>query len=91
MSVYVYNHFNITMPDGAKPWIMVADNEQELHEMAKKLDVTTFNGDGTNPFYIISKSKAKIARNLGAVYGDDVTKQFEFIKRVRKHFGIDND
>lgn len=84
MSVYVYNEFDIPLPDGSKPWLMCADTEQELHEMANKIGAKIFSDEGTNPFYIVSRTKAKLARSHGAIYGEKAKQAIHISGLIRK-------
>lgn len=84
MTVYVYNEFDYPTPDGSKPWLMCADTEEELHVMAKKIGAEVFSDESVNPFYIVSRQKAKLARNLGALYGQQAKDTIELISSVRK-------
>lgn len=84
MAVYVLDDFSkVILPDGSKAYTLCADSYEELKEMARNIDAdeSKFNSQGT-PFYIISKSKAKLAMKLGALSGKEAKERIRAIKEM---------
>ena len=69
MSTYILCGYDITLPNGMKPYIMTADSTEELHKLAKNsgIPMSSFNNTSDSPFYIISKSQMKKAINNGCL------------------------
>jgi len=84
MAVYILHEYPVKLPDGSKPCIMTADNEEQLHAMAKLIYVSPdkFNDQDGAMFYMISRSQMKKAVNNGAVKGDEARELIRF----KKHF-----
>lgn len=83
MSVYVTKEYYIKLPNGMVPWLMTADTKEELIEFAAKLEVDEefISNSGYYTFCFISASKAKLARNLGAIYGEEAN----HLKTMKRH------
>lgn len=73
MSVYVSNKYHRKLPSGAVACSLSADSEKELHKFAEKLEIPKdmFCEIESGGFYFISKSKMKLAVNLGALTGEE--------------------
>lgn len=82
MSVYILHEYPIKLPDGSKPCIMTADNEEQLHAMAERIyvDKTKFNDIKGAMFYIISRSQMKKAINNGVLVGIKARELIRFKK-----------
>ncbi len=89
MSVYVLTEYNHRLPDGSKVCVMSADTEDELHDMAKRIHIKPekFSSESSVPFYIISKSQMKIARNNGVLTGEKAHAMIEYKKKYPNMIG----